>query len=119
MTTYNHMVVGIEDPDEIDLVFHALSDSTRRDIVARAGRDDYSVSGLARLYPMSFAAVQKHVAILQQANLVTKEKRGREQIVRPNPHGLDRAREVLDRFELLWRDRLDRFGRVLTDPDPS
>ena len=101
-----------------DRLFHALADATRRDIVSQTLGRDWSVSELARQYPMSFAAVQKHVAVLADAGLVTKHRRGREQLVRGD---LERVREVqrlLDELELLWRDRLDRFEAVLAD-DPT
>lgn len=100
---------------ETDQVFHALADATRRDIVRRVLRADHSVSALARGYPMSFAAVQKHVAMLERAGLVTKHRHGREQRVRGNPHAIRRAHRLLDELEALWRDRLDRFGDVLAD----
>lgn len=99
----------------MDRLFHALSDPTRRDIMARSLRGDHSVSALARTYPMSFAAVQKHVAVLQQAGLVTKHRRGREQLVRGDVDAVQQARLELRRLEDLWRGRLDRFGDVLAD----
>lgn len=99
----------------MDRLFHALSDPTRRDIMARSLRGDHSVSALARTYPMSFAAVQKHVAVLQQAGLVTKHRRGREQLVRGDVDAVQQARLELRRLEDLWRGRLNRFGDVLAD----
>jgi DNA-binding transcriptional ArsR family regulator len=112
------MVVDkVDDRDaEADLLFHALADGTRRDIVVRAGGGEYSVSQLAESYPMSFAAVQKHVAVLERAGLVTKARRGREQIVRADAVGLRRAREFLDGLESLWRGRVDQMATLL-DPD--
>jgi len=99
----------------VDQIFSALSDPTRRDIVARTMRGDQSVSALARHYPMSFAAVQKHVAVLHRAGLVTKHRRGREQLVRGDVDAVQQARLELRRLEELWRSRLDRFGDVLAD----
>jgi len=81
---YNQMVVQELSDAEIDRIFHALADSTRRDIVTRAIKREQSVTALAQAYAMSFAAVQKHVAVLERAALVTKERRGRQQIVRGN-----------------------------------
>lgn len=98
-----------------DLVFQALADATRRDIVRLTMHGEFSVSELARRYPMSFAAVQKHVAVLQRAQLVTKQRRGREQLVRGRPDTVRDASALLDEFAALWRDRLDRFGDVLAD----
>ncbi len=121
---YNHMVVQNHGPDRTDLVFHALADATRRDIVTRTMRCEHSVSDLARSYPMSFAAVQKHVAVLERAELVRKRRSGREQLVRGNVDAIRRTHLLLDEFEASWRDRLDRFARVLADdlerrPEPS
>ena len=117
-TIYNHMVVDIEAP-KVDLIFHALADATRRDIVRRAMEQSFSVSALARGYPMSFAAVQKHVAVLERAGLVTKERRGREHLVTSNVAALRAAHDALDRLELLWRARVARMDDLLAaDPEP-
>ncbi len=96
-------------------MFHALADPTRRDIVMRAAQGEHSVSALARHYPMSLTAVQKHVAVLERAGLVTKQRRGREQLVRPEMDALRGARRAIDEVEQIWRARLDRFGEVLAD----
>jgi DNA-binding transcriptional ArsR family regulator len=105
---------------QVDLLFHALADATRRDILRRAIDGERSVSRLAEAYPMSFAAVQKHVAVLARAGLVAKERRGREQLVRTDPTGVERAQSALDQLEALWRERLDRMTTVLADgPDQA
>ena len=105
---------------EIDRVFHALADATRRDIVTRVmGGEGASISALAARYDMSFAAVQKHVAVLEAAGLVVKETQGRERIVRGNPERVARARDLLARLEQLWRARFDRLDQLLTTPDPQ
>ena len=103
--------------DEADLVFHALADATRRDIFAQVIRRGQSVSTLAKRYPMSFAAVQKHVAVLERAGLVTKERRGREQIVHGDLTVLRRARLLLAAYEEIWRQRADRIAQILTEED--
>jgi DNA-binding transcriptional ArsR family regulator len=105
-------------PAEIDRVFHALADATRRDLVTRlmAG-EAASISALKARYDMSFAAVQKHVAVLEGAGLVTKETRGREKIVRGNPERIARARDLLAQLEELWTARFSRLDSVLTHPD--
>ncbi|MEO6318352.1 MAG: metalloregulator ArsR/SmtB family transcription factor [Acidimicrobiales bacterium] len=100
---------------EADGLFHALADATRRDIVAQAVRGDRSVSALARRYPMSVTAVQKHVGVLEAAGLVTKERRGREQIVHSNLGTLRRAQELLSQLEAIWRTRIDQIGELLAD----
>jgi DNA-binding transcriptional ArsR family regulator len=104
------------DGNETDLLFKALGDATRRDILGRVGDAELSVSALARLYPVSFAAIQKHVALLERAGLVSKERRGREQIVRAEVDALRRAHQTLDRLEHLWRGRVERIDQILTPP---
>lgn len=96
-----------------DDAFHALADATRRDIVAVVLVEELSVSELARRYPMSFAAVQKHVAILERAGLVVKHRRGREQRVRGVPGALREVHGLLDQLELLWRARINRIDEIL------
>ena len=118
MITYNHMVVDVLADERADRVFHALADSTRRDIVLRTLDGEHSVSALARRYPMSFAAVQKHVAVLDEAGLVTKQRKGREQLVRGNVDTVRRASQLLGRLEAVWRGRIDRMGEILAD-DPN
>ena len=104
--------------DEIDRIFHALAATTRRDILRRTIEREQSVSMLARDYDMSFAAVQKHVAVLEAAGLVIKRAEGRERLVRADPSMIARARALLDRFEALWRSRVDRLDALLAEePD--
>ena len=74
-----------------------------------------SVSALARHYPMSFAAVQKHVAVLERAELVNKRRQGREQLVQSNIETIRNAFRLLDQLEAIWRSRIDRFGEVLAE----
>ncbi len=113
MPMYNNMVV--HQHDEVDRVFAALADATRRDIVARVMRQEASVSVLAECYAMSFAAVQKHVAVLERAGLVHKEARGRERIVRGDVSAIRAAGRLLDHFEEIWRGRLGRIEDLLSD----
>jgi DNA-binding transcriptional ArsR family regulator len=104
--------------EEVDCLFHALADATRRDILHRCIRAEPSVSRLADVYPMSFAAVQKHVAVLERAGLVIKERRGREQLVRTDGDAVGRARRVLDELEAAWRGRVDRMADLLAQVPP-
>lgn len=114
MQTYNQMVVDQAPDAGVDRIFHALADGTRRDILAlAAGGGGYSVSALAKRYPMSFAAVQKHVAVLEAAGLVTKEPRGRVRLVRTDIEAIQRARALLDGIEELWRARVGRIDDLL------
>ena len=113
------MVANVLPRDAVDQVFHALADATRRDILRRSVPGELSVSRLAEAYPMSFAAVQKHVAVLERAGLVVKERRGREQIVRTDLAAVHTARRTLDELEVVWRGRVDRMSELLahgTDP---
>lgn len=100
---------------EVDRIFHALADATRRDIVRRTLTTQASVSELAQAYDMSFAAVQKHVAVLEGAGLVTKHPQGRERLVRGNPERLQRIQDLLGHFEQLWRGRIDRLDALLAE----
>jgi DNA-binding transcriptional ArsR family regulator len=109
------MVVDELTDEVVDHLFHALADATRRDILRRCGQDEPSVSRLASTYPMSFAAVQKHVAVLERAGLVTKERRGREQLVRTDIEAVRKARQALDRLEHDWRGRVDRMSQLLAE----
>lgn len=110
------MVVCTElSDDEVDRIFRALADATRRDILRRTLTGEASVSELAADYDMSFAAVQKHVAVLEGAGLVTKEQRGRERAVRGNPERIEQARSLLDRYEQIWRDRITRLDALLEE----
>jgi len=102
-------------PPDFDRMFGALADATRRDIVRRAIAGEQGVAELAEHYAMSFAAVQKHVAVLERAGLVTKERVGRRKVVRTNVEGLRMARRLLDRYEELWRGRIDRMTALITD----
>jgi DNA-binding transcriptional ArsR family regulator len=96
-----------------DLVFSALADATRRDIVLRALGGTEGVAELASHYPMSFAAVQKHVAILERAGLVTKQRVGKRKLVRTDIEALRTARGLLDQYEALWRGRIDRMTDLI------
>jgi len=96
-------------------MFGALADATRRDIVRRAIDGEEGVAELAEHYPMSFAAVQKHVAILERAGLIAKRRIGRRKVVRTNLEGLRVARRLLDRYEELWRDRIARMSELIGD----
>lgn len=108
------MVVDYElAEDEVDRIFRALADATRRDILRRTMAGEASVSQLAAAYDMSFAAVQKHVAVLEGAGLVTKQPQGRERIIRGNPETIRRAQGLLDRYEEIWRSRIDRLDALL------
>lgn len=114
--TYNQMVAQTElTDDEVDRIFRALADATRRDILRRTLEGEATVSQLAAAYDMSFAAVQKHVAVLEGAGLVTKHPQGRERIVRGEPERIRRAQALLDRYEQIWRGRIAQLDALLAD----
>jgi DNA-binding transcriptional ArsR family regulator len=114
------MVVSVQiAPPDFDRVFGALADHTRRDIVRRAINAEEGVVELASHYPMSFAAVQKHVAVLERAGLVTKERIGRRKVVRTNLERLRVARRLLDQYEELWRGRIDRMTELVAKTKES
>jgi DNA-binding transcriptional ArsR family regulator len=113
---YNRMVVGLAESERADGLFHALADPTRRDILAVVLHEAHSVSDLARRYPISFAAVHKHVGALERAGLVTKTRHGREQRVRGDVATLRSAHRLLDELEALWRGRIERIEQLLADP---
>jgi DNA-binding transcriptional ArsR family regulator len=109
------MVVFKFSEQDVNRLFRALADATRRDIVRRTLVADVSVSQLADSYEMSFAAVQKHIAVLEEASLVTKAARGRERMVRGNLDRIRQAQRLLDHFEELWRSRIDRLDSLLAE----
>jgi DNA-binding transcriptional ArsR family regulator len=107
------MVVDDLAAEEVDELFRALADPTRRDILRRCVDGEPSVSRLAEAYPMSFAAVQKHVAVLERAGLVNKERRGREQRVRTDAEAVGRVHQALEELETTWRGRVERMSDLL------
>ena len=109
------MVVETLSETEVDRLFQALADGTRRDILTRALTGEHSVTALAARYEMSFAAVQKHVAVLERASLVVKTRRGREQLVTADPDALARARRLLEQYEALWRHRVAAIDDLLAE----
>jgi DNA-binding transcriptional ArsR family regulator len=110
------MVVSVQiAPPDLDRLFAAFADHTRRDIVRRAIRAEEGVLELASHYPMSFAAVQKHVAVLERAGLITKQRMGRRKVIRTNLEALLVARHLLDQYEQLWRARIDRMSELIAE----
>ena len=116
MVSYNQMVVRRQtaSADSLDRLFGALADATRRDILARVMNADASVSELATRYRMSFAAVQKHVAVLERAGLVKKQRDGRAQRVAGNPEAVRRANRLLAHFEQIWQARIGQLDELLS-----
>lgn len=107
----------MNEPDEdwADALFHALSDRTRRDILRRVLAGEHSVSVLAAAYDMSFAAVQKHVAVLERAGLLTKRRSGREALASGDVQAVRSVASMLGEFEAIWRGRIDRIDQLLAE----
>lgn len=101
--------------DRADAMFHALSDRTRRDILRRVLVGEHSVSALAASYDMSFAAVQKHVAVLERAGLITKRRAGRQQLASGDVEAVRSVTSMLTELEDLWRGRIDRIDALLEE----
>ena len=111
-------MVTEEGVDRADALFHALADRTRRDILRRVLAREYSVSALAAKYDMSFAAVQKHVAVLEKAGLLTKRRDGREQLASGDVQAVQSVASMLTELELIWRGRIARIDALIaSDPE--
>lgn len=108
--TFNHMV---EHSMNLDLVFHSLADPTRRDILERLSRASMSVGQIARDYDLTFAAVSKHLKVMEKAKLVVKQRRGKEQIVSAAPSTVHGASDYLKRYEAMWNERFDALDQYL------
>jgi DNA-binding transcriptional ArsR family regulator len=98
---------------QLDFIFSSLSDPTRRDIIARVARQEYSVGELAAHYQVSFAAISKHLKVLENAKLISKRKEGKKHIVTVNPAALRTADEYLKNYQKLWEGRFDRLETFL------
>src|ERR687893_457471 len=106
--------MGDTDEDRADAMFHALADRTRRDILRRVLAGEHSVSALAASYDMSFAAVQKHVAVLERAGLLTKRRHGREALASGDVEAVRSVASMLTELESVWRGRIARIDVLLT-----
>lgn len=103
-----------QDEDRADALFHALADRTRRDIMRRVLAGEHSVSALATKYDMSFAAVQKHVAVLEKAGLITKRRSGREQLASGDVDAVRSVSSMLTELEQVWRGRIARIDELIS-----
>lgn len=103
-----------EDEDRADALFHALADRTRRDITRRVLAGEHSVSALAAKYEMSFAAVQKHVAVLEKSGLLTKRRSGREQLASGEVAAVRSVASMLTELEQVWRGHITRIDELIS-----
>ena len=114
------LVAVAADEERADALFHAMADRTRRDILRRVLVEEHSVSALAASYDMSFASVQKHVAVLERANLLTKRRNGREQLAHGEVEVVRSMVSMLNELEDLWRGHIARIDDLLAhDPRPD
>ena len=105
--------------DRADALFHALADRTRRDILRRVLVGEHSVSALAANYDMSFAAVQKHVAVLEKAGWLSKRRNGREQLALGEVDAVRSVASMLVELEDLWRGRIARIDELIAFEIPT
>ena len=103
----------VEQEHKLNFVFGSLSDPTRRDILKRVSKKSLSVSQIAVHYPLTFAAVAKHLEVLHRAKLISKQKRGKEQIVSISPNNLAAASKYIETYKQLWENRLDSLDKYL------
>jgi len=103
----------VEYTQQLDFIFASLSDPTRRDILARVARAEFSISELVAEYDMSFAAVAKHLKIMEQARLIVKRKEGKKQMVSLAPDALMSADEYLEQYRRMWQGRYDKLDKLI------
>ena len=99
----------------LDSIFSSLADPTRRDILRRLISQEYTISELAKPYDLSFAAVSKHIKVLEKAQLIIKQRRGKEQMVSVSPAALKDAAEYLENYRLLWDERFQSLDKLLKE----
>lgn len=109
----------VESNAQLDLLFTALSDSTRRAILAQVAELEMTIGEIARHYELTFAAISKHIKVLEKANLVRKERRGKSQVVIIVPDSLEVARHHIDRYAQMWSERFDQLDAILKTQDKS
>jgi DNA-binding transcriptional ArsR family regulator len=99
----------------LDNLFMALADSTRRSILEQVASAEMSIGEIARHYQLTFAAVSKHIKVLERAGLITKRRRGKEQVVIIVPSTLGVARELIERYARMWSERFDNLEMLLKE----
>jgi DNA-binding transcriptional ArsR family regulator len=103
---------------QLDLIFQALSDSTRRSILQRIAKEEKTVSQIAHPYDMSLAAISKHLKVLEAASLIERRKEGSFQIVRLNAESLKTAEQWISYYQQFWGKRLDALQNLLEEGEP-
>jgi DNA-binding transcriptional ArsR family regulator len=97
----------------LDSIFSSLADPTRRDILRRLINSELSISEIAKPYDLTFSAISKHLKVLEKAQLIIKQRRGKEQMVQVSPLALKDAAEYLENYRLLWDERFQRLDKLL------
>lgn len=105
----------VEYVSELDIIFGSLADPTRRDLLARVARGEYSVGELAADYELSFAAISKHLKVLERARLIIKRKEGKKQMVSLAPGALRSADEYLEQYRQMWQSRFDKLDELIKE----
>lgn len=100
-------------PEELSLVFSAISDATRRAILVRLAQGEAPVKELAAPFDMSGPAITKHLNVLERAGLISRGRIGQLRPCRLEPNALAPAAEWLDRYREMWEEQLDRLGAYL------
>lgn len=103
----------------LDAIFGSLADPTRRDILVRVAKKEMSIGAIAEHYSLTFAAISKHLKVLEQAKLIIKRRKGKEQMVQLAPEAIKDAAAYLQEYEKLWNNRLDRLEHYLSSLPPS
>ncbi len=103
----------VEHALQLNSVFSSLADPTRRDILKRVSKRELSISEIAKHYDLTFAAISKHLVVLEKAKLILKRRQGKQQYVHLAPAALKDATKELEQYRIMWEDRLDRLEDYL------
>lgn len=104
----------VEQRLNLDTIFSAFADKTRRDILRRTAETSLSISDLAQSYKMSFAAIAKHIGVLERAHLINKKRDGKQQIITAVPYTIAIATNHLEHYEQLWENRFTALENLLS-----
>lgn len=100
---------------QLDNIFGSLADATRRDILKQVSKKQLSVGEIAKHYKLTFAAISKHLQVLQKAKLIVKHRQGKKQMVKSSPTTLRNAADYLQHYEAIWNQRFDRLDKLLQE----
>jgi DNA-binding transcriptional ArsR family regulator len=100
---------------QLDTIFASLADPTRRDILTRLMTGELSVGDIAAKYDISFAAISKHLNVLERAQLIAKRREGKKQMVTLAPEALHSADEYLEQYKHIWEQRFNKLDALLKE----